>query len=69
MASVAALDKDLRQMRLSKYTPQAAQEARTWIEDVLGEPLGEKDLLEALKDGVVLCKYIAPPPVLCRPTG
>ncbi len=56
MASVSALDKDLKQLRLSKYTPQAANEARVWIEDVLGDKLPQRDLLEALKDGVVLCK-------------
>ncbi len=56
MASVTSLDKDLRSMRLSKYTPEAAKEIRDWIEDVLGERLPNRDLLEALKDGVVLCK-------------
>lgn len=57
MASVSSLDKDMRNIRLSKYTPQAANEVRTWIEDVLGERLGTGDLLDALKDGVALCKY------------
>lgn len=56
MASVTSLDKDLRKMRLDKYTPQAANEVRKWIESVLGEPLQGDDLLEALKDGVALCK-------------
>ncbi|KAI9887542.1 MAG: hypothetical protein M1823_000633 [Watsoniomyces obsoletus] len=58
MASVSALDKDLKQLRLSKYTPQAARETQAWIEDVLGERLNQGDLLEALKDGVVLCKLV-----------
>ena len=57
MASVTSLDKDLRKMRLSKYNPQAASEVRTWIEDVLQEPLAAGDLLNALKDGIALCKY------------
>ena len=57
MASVSSLDKDMRNIRLSKYTPQAANEVRTWIEDVLGERLPAGDLLEALKDGITLCKY------------
>lgn len=57
MASVSSLDKDLRNMRLGKYTPQAANEARTWIEESLGERLAAGDLLDALKDGSVLCKY------------
>lgn len=57
MASVSSLDKDMRNIRLSKYTPQAANEVRTWIESVLREPLAAGDVLEALKDGVTLCKY------------
>ncbi|KAL8629187.1 hypothetical protein Q9189_005091 [Teloschistes chrysophthalmus] len=56
MASVSSLDKDLRNMRLGKYTPQAANEARTWIEESLGECLAAGDLLDALKDGSALCK-------------
>ena len=57
MASVSSLDKDLRNLRLGKYTPQAAAEVRKWIEDTLGEPLAPGDLLDALKDGTALCKY------------
>lgn len=56
MASVTSLDKDLRRMRLDKYTPGAAREAREWIEGILGQQLAPGDLLEALKDGVALCK-------------
>jgi hypothetical protein len=56
MASVTSLDKDLRRMRLDKYTPAATNEARQWIEEMLGERLQGGDLLEALKDGVALCK-------------
>ena len=56
MASVSSLDKDMRNIRLSKYTPQAANEVRLWIEGVLGEPLAAGDILEALKDGIALCK-------------
>ena len=44
-------------MRLGKYTPQIADEIREWIEEVLGEQLKAGDLLEALKDGIALCKY------------
>ncbi|KAK0722969.1 hypothetical protein B0T26DRAFT_801609 [Lasiosphaeria miniovina] len=58
MASVSSLDKDLRKMRLDKYTPAAANEVRSWIEDVLGEPLRANDLLDGLKDGVALCKLV-----------
>lgn len=57
MASVSSLDKDLRKMRLDKFTPQAANEVRAWIESILGERLAGGDLLDALKDGVALCKY------------
>ncbi|KAF6218335.1 hypothetical protein HO133_005682 [Letharia lupina] len=66
MASVSSLDKDMRNIRLSKYTPQAANEVRIWIQDVLGERLADGDLLEALKDGIALCKLVnlaAPPGV------
>lgn len=59
MASVSSLDKDLRNMRLDKYTPQRANEAREWIEEILGENLKSGDLLEALKDGIALCKYVS----------
>ncbi|KAG5208242.1 Calponin-Homologuey (CH) domain-containing protein [Trichophyton interdigitale] len=58
MASVTSLDKDLRNMRLSKYTPQAANEVRDWIEETLQEKLPEADLLEALRDGVALCRLV-----------
>lgn len=56
MASVTSLDKDLRHLRLSRYTPQAATEVRQWIEEVLNERLPPGDLLDALRDGVALCK-------------
>lgn len=58
MASVSSLDKDMRKLRMDKYTPAAANEVRDWIEGVLGERLASGDLLEALKDGVALCKYV-----------
>jgi len=66
MASVSSLDKDLRKLRLDKYTPAAANEVRAWIESILGERLPGNDLLEGLKDGVALCKYERPP---CWPIG
>ncbi|KAJ5086791.1 hypothetical protein NUU61_008098 [Penicillium alfredii] len=58
MASVTSLDKDLRSMRLSRYTPQAAAEVRDWIEEVLREKLPSEDLLEGLKNGVALCRLV-----------
>lgn len=57
MASVTSLDKDLRNLRLDKYTPQRAGQVRQWIEEALGESLKSGDLVEALKDGLALCKY------------
>lgn len=57
MASVTSLDKDLRNLRLSKYTPQAANQVREWIEEMLHEKLPSGDLIDALKDGVILCRY------------
>lgn len=57
MASVTSLDKDMRKLRLDRYTPQAAQEVRSFIEESLGEKIHPADnLIEALKDGVALCK-------------
>ncbi|KAM0820217.1 hypothetical protein AB5N19_06036 [Seiridium cardinale] len=58
MASVTSLDKDLRKLRLDRYTPAAANEVRSWIEGILGERLPSSDLLEGLKDGVALCKLV-----------
>ena len=58
MASVTSLDQDMRNLRAARYTPQAANEARQWIESTLGESLPSGDLLDALKDGVALCKLV-----------
>lgn len=58
MASVSSLDQDMRKLRLDRYTPGAANEIRSWIEEVLGEQLAAGDLMEALRDGVALCKYV-----------
>ncbi|KAF2110724.1 hypothetical protein BDV96DRAFT_623981 [Lophiotrema nucula] len=58
MASVTSLDQDMRKLRMGRYTPQAANEARSWIEDILGERLPPGDLLDALKDGTVLCRLV-----------
>ncbi|KAG8161816.1 hypothetical protein KVR01_008803 [Diaporthe batatas] len=59
-----SLDRDLKRLRLEKYTPAAANEAREWIEAILGQRMSG-DLLESLKDGVALCKLVnlvLPPP-------
>lgn len=57
MASVSSLDQDMRKLRLDRYTPAAANEIRSWIESMLGSRLQTGDLMDALKDGVALCKY------------
>lgn len=68
MASVSSLDQDMRNLRMSKYTPQAANEIRSWIEQTLGDTLPPGDLLQdVLKDGVILCRLAnlaLPPPGL-----
>lgn len=56
MASVSSLDQDMRKLRLERYTPGAAREVREWIESTLGARLAPGDLMEALRDGVALCK-------------
>lgn len=43
---------------MDRYTPEAAEEVRSWIEETLGERLQSGDLLDALKDGVALCKSV-----------
>lgn len=58
MASVSSLDQDMRKLRLDRYTPGAANEVRRWIEDTLGEQLEPGDLMDALRDGVALCKLV-----------
>jgi hypothetical protein len=58
MASVSSLDQDMRQLRLDRYTPQAADEVRSWIEQTIGDRLAPGDLLDSLKDGVALCKCV-----------
>ena len=58
MASVSSLDKDLAKLRLGKYTVQASNEAKSWIESTLGEQLPADDLMDALHDGTVLCRYV-----------
>lgn len=58
MASVSSLDQDMRKLRLDRYTTGAANEVRSWIEEVLGEKLPGGDLMDALRDGVALCKSV-----------
>ena len=48
----------MRKLRLERYTPSAANEVKTWIEETLGERI-QGELLDALRDGVALCKYVS----------
>jgi len=59
MASVSSLDADMKRLRMGRYTPQAAKEVKVWIEDTLGESMPSGDLLEVLKDGTILCRYVS----------
>jgi hypothetical protein len=61
MASVSSLDQDMKRLRMSRYTPAASNEVRTWIEESLGEKIPAGDLLETLKDGTILCRYVIQP--------
>ena len=64
MASVSSLDKDLSRMRMAKYTAKESSEVKDWISEVLGISLPDnKDLMEILKDGVILCRYAQPSPL------
>jgi hypothetical protein len=56
MASVSSLDKDLSRLRRAKYTPQQAEEVKTWIAESLHDTLGTGDLMDILKDGSLLCR-------------
>ena len=42
----------------AKNDPKREQEARQWLQSVVGEPFPEGSFHEALKDGVYLCKAI-----------
>lgn len=53
----------MRKLRLDRYTDEAANEVRSFIENALGERLQPGDLITALKDGVALCKYECPNPL------
>ncbi|XP_038068193.1 calponin-3-like isoform X2 [Patiria miniata] len=46
---------ELADKKAGKYDPVAEQEAREWIEAVVGEPI-QDNFQEGLKDGIILCK-------------
>ena len=53
---IYGLDKELAEKRAGQYDVGLETQARTWIEEVIGETV-EGDFLDALKDGTVLVKY------------
>ncbi|KAJ3336101.1 hypothetical protein HDU91_001890, partial [Kappamyces sp. JEL0680] len=53
-----SLDKDLKIKQDSKYSIEREQEARQWIESVVGHALPEGTFQEQLKDGIVLCEVV-----------
>lgn len=55
-ADVSSLDQDLRELRRSKYDKELASQAKKWIFDRIGETVPQQDLIDVLKDGVVLGK-------------
>ncbi|KAI8889209.1 hypothetical protein K501DRAFT_208668 [Backusella circina FSU 941] len=52
------IDKEIQARIDSKYSVEREQEARQWIEQLIGEPFPSDDFAESLKDGVILCKVI-----------
>ncbi|KAF8456453.1 hypothetical protein BDZ91DRAFT_777725 [Kalaharituber pfeilii] len=57
--SVSSLDKDLARLRLAKYTSKDSAEIKEWLNEILGVSLPEsKDLMDCLKDGVLLCRLV-----------
>ena len=42
----------------AKRDPNLDREAQEWIEAVIGEKFPSGSYEEALKDGVILCKYV-----------
>ncbi|KAI8054974.1 calponin homology domain-containing protein [Gilbertella persicaria] len=52
------IDKEIRAKIDSKYSVEREQEAKQWIEQLIGEPFPSHDFAEDLKDGVILCKVI-----------
>ncbi|RCI06740.1 hypothetical protein CU098_012568 [Rhizopus stolonifer] len=55
---VYGIDKEIRAKIESKYSLEREQEAKKWIENLIGEPFPLDDFAESLKDGVILCKVI-----------
>ncbi|KAI7873581.1 hypothetical protein K492DRAFT_154740 [Lichtheimia hyalospora FSU 10163] len=58
MSTLYGIDREIHHKIQSKYSIEHEQQARAWIENVVGEPLASEDFHESLKDGVMLCKLI-----------
>ncbi|CAO3650844.1 unnamed protein product [Mucor hiemalis] len=52
------LDKEIQAKIDSKYSTEREQEAKQWIEELIGEKFPDSNFAESLKDGVILCKVI-----------
>ncbi|CEJ01042.1 hypothetical protein RMCBS344292_15081 [Rhizopus microsporus] len=57
-APIYGIDKEIQAKIVGKYSLEREQEARAWIEDLIGERFPSDDFAESLKDGVILCKVI-----------
>lgn len=55
-ADVSSLDADLQNLRRSKYDVKLAAQTRRWIFDIVKEQEPSEELIEVIKDGVVLGK-------------
>lgn len=61
------MDADLAAKAAAKYDPVLEAASRVWISQVVGEPLGDASLQQALKSGVVLCRLAnAIQPGVCK---
>ncbi|KAL1933831.1 hypothetical protein VTP01DRAFT_7921 [Rhizomucor pusillus] len=58
MGTLYGIDREIHRKIQSKYSVENEQEARAWIENVIGEPFPQDDFHASLKDGVILCKLI-----------
>ncbi|KAL9553307.1 hypothetical protein PS6_003998 [Mucor atramentarius] len=52
------IDKEIQAKIDSKYSVEREQQARQWMEELIGEKFPSDDFAESLKDGVILCKVI-----------
>lgn len=55
---IYGLDRELAAKAAAKYDPQRENEAKQWIEDVIGEKLPQGTFNDVLKDGIYLCKLV-----------